>query len=486
MATVSMRTITPKIWIPPESTPVYKVTIEDKNGNELDVTDTIDAGQVEDFINESIGSYEIAIPNSDGTYDDLLTEGKLFRYYKEYAQGEATVLKFTGIMEKISNRNNHVVITGRSIAAYFQDVTVTKQFASTEASDVLKSIINTYGGGRFTTIGVETSGVNVTVNWYQKKFTECVEELRKKTGFDIFYRADFDVQFYQSGSRDNDTDAITEDYNLIDVSDFAPDLALVKNRIIAYGSEIDGVQILYTSEDLNSQTLYGIKEEIINDDNITSYDQAKEIADATLSLSLDPPEVGDVMGTMIATYLPGENIRVSSPSNNLPPALYPSAGYKDDIINYSTTLYVSNEPRTISHIMREVITKGENKIKASNNPEEMRFAYTFTFDTDSGTHTNTEIINGVLRLQSGQASGNWVSEVRALSSNISEAYLILLGTLSSEATIEVSGNNGASYQTITPRTKLTMTTAKGSNLKVKVTLTTGIEIDSLNLLYKEE
>ncbi|CAK0750990.1 hypothetical protein CCP3SC5AM1_1750006 [Gammaproteobacteria bacterium] len=43
----------------------------------------------------------------------------------------------------------------------------------------------------------------------------------------------------------------------------------LKTRIIVYGATIDSVQVLYTAEDLTSQEINGIKEEIITDD--TSY-----------------------------------------------------------------------------------------------------------------------------------------------------------------------------------------------------------------------
>jgi hypothetical protein len=472
------------VWIPPNQSAKWKIIIT-KNGNDYDVTNRIRFVSVKDYVTESIGEFRVAIYDPTGNLSRIFTGYEVFRYYKDYAS-TATTLRFRGRVERPSKQGYYLVLTGRREDANLQYRTVTKQFNNTECSSILSSLIASYAPG-YTSTNVTVSTTNLTINFYQKGFWSCVRDLCEAAGFDCYADANLDFHFFEKGTITNTTEAIVHDNNLLGIEDFTPDISLVRNRIIVYGAFVDGIQVIYTAEDTTSQSSYGVRERIINDDNVTSYTQAQDLADYILSLEKDPPDTGKITSLLLATIQPGDSIRLSVPSADIDPGTYIMTGY-EDVINYetgslTTTVAVNKEPERISHIIRDRVEQENGFKQTSSNPEEMRYAYNFNYDVDSGSHTNTEIVDGVLKPTAG--TGTWISPARSLPSNISEAYLILVGETLTGATVSVSGNNGVSYQEIANKSKIVLSSAVGSNLRIKVVFSSAdTQIDSLSLQYK--
>ncbi len=474
-------------WIQPNTTAAYKITIERSDGTIDDISDSISIAEFEDNITESVGRFEFKLWNPNEDYTSIWSGNEIVRYYKDYA-ATATTLRFRGRIEKPSKRFNKIDVKGRSEGYRMFDVTVTKNFEDVETSEIVTSIFGTYLPS-FTTSNVSVSSTTLTVNWHQKPLFECMKELASAASFEFYVDASLDVHYFATGSVDNTTDAIVHTINLLEINDFTPDLTLIKNRVIVYGAITQGIQVVSSAEDVTSQTANGVKEFIINDENITDEVTAGEVAAFELARLKDPPEVGKVMGWLLATVQPGERVRISSPSDELQPGYYNTTGYIDrlDVTEtgvLSTTLFVNKEPRRVSHILRDRVEQENRKKSTTINPEEMRFSYNFLFGADTGTHTNTEITNGVLKTDGGGA-GTWVSDARSLDTNLSEAYLIMNGETLTGASVEVSGDDGNNYQSIENRGKITMSTAIGTNLKIKVTFSSAdTQITSLSILYK--
>ena len=474
--------ITPVVWIPPMFTTIYKLTVERDDGTIDDITDLIHMCEIEDGVTETIGRFEFEMWDPNETYVNAWKNNNIVRYYSDYGTS-ADTLRFRGRMEKISRTGMKLKITGRNEALFYIDLTVTKQYVNQACNDILLDLISSYSTG-YTTTNIESSVETLTVNWYQKPFWEAVQELCTAANFDAYIDKDKDWHFFEHGSRSNGDEAIVHESNMIEISDFANDLTQVRNRIIVYGAEQEGIQIIYTAEDTGSQASYGIKEEIVNDQNVTSYDQAKELGDFRLNVLKNPPVVGEIKGILLASIQPGQKIHLSSPEDNIDPQLYEIISYKHDLIGYTTTVRVSKEPRKISHIFKQLFEAGHKKEQTYANPNEMRYSYNFLFEEDSGTHTSTEITDGVLKLQTGQSSGNWVSVDRTTTSNVSQCYLIMTGETLTGATVQVSGDNGINYQTIVNRGSVTLTNT-GTNLVVKVIFSdANTQIQSLAIQYK--
>lgn len=490
----SSKKIKPKIWIPPLYSTMYKIEVIRKDGTVDDITDNISSMEIEDGVTESIGTFRFELWNPNETYTTAWTGNEVFNYYSDYAT-TATTKRFRGRIEKPSKRDNKIVVTGRREGVKLIDVTVTQQYTNTETSLILKDLIDKYGDGNFTTTNVNVSTTSLTVNWYQKPFWDCVTELKEASNFECYEDSSLDFHYFLTGSRINTTEGIVHEHNLISVGDFAPDLALVKNRIIVYGAEVEGAQIIYTAEstdtDYGVDSDFGVREEIVSNDNVTTYQQAIDLAEATLSQRQTPPILGEVQGILLATVQPGESIRLSSPENGLDPGTYECVKYKHTINiesgNLTTTITVTKEPRKIYHIMKTLINNQNKTKNVSVNPYEMRFTYNFLFDSDEGSHSNTEITDRVLKLVDGQSSGAWTSPTRTITSNVTEIYLVVVGTKLTGATYQVSGTGGTSWEDTTNKSLLVLSTAIGLNLRIRVSITdTETQIDSLSLQYKVE
>ena len=228
------------------------------------------------------------------------------------------------------------------------------------------------------------------------------------------------------------------------------------------------------------------KEELIKDDNITSYEQAVDTGIYELSIKKDPPISGSVTCVLMNTIQPGERTFISDPDNGLDPGLYLTTGYKDTIEwnngDYKTEVFISKEARKISHVLRDRV-QNENQTKSTNlNPNGLLQAYTFLYNTDEGTHSGTSISSGYL-IPSAPAD-YWVSPTRTLTANLSQTYLLMTGDQLDAVSVQVSGNGGVSYQSIANKELLTISSAIGTSLMVKVTFSaTAARVDSLSLIY---
>jgi hypothetical protein len=461
------------VWIPPVDDGIYSFDI-----NGTDITDRILSGEITDGVTNTIGNFSIQVDNSSEEYTDLWSGDEILTFKCDY-DTTATTTRFKGIIEKVSYNNNTIRITGRSITNKLMTITVTKSYSNQEVSSILNDLFTSYTS-EFTTTNVSTTSTTYTVNWYQRPFWECITELCNASGFDCYIDSDSDVNFFSTGSRNNTNEAVVHESNLFDIGDFALDRSQIKNRVIVYGANIGDLPLIATAEDIPSGTI--AKELIINDSNITTFTQAQSRADFELSLNKDPPRVGEVTSKGLATLQPGENIRISSPENGLTPNYYKIVSYRHrfDEGFFTTILTVSKEPTKIYHIIKDRISN-EQSISSRPNANEMRYTWNFDFNTDTGSHSSTQIINGVLK--STGASGTWISQTYTLSSTISSCEIRSVGDALSGTNYYVSTNDGATWNSITSNIKLNVT--PGNNLKIKVEInSSATQIDSLVLLYK--
>jgi hypothetical protein len=474
----------PIFWIPPNSTPTYKITVE-SGGVEEDITDLTFSFRIKDICTEGVGDFEFDIDNSQETYTNKWTGNEIFRYYKDYAS-TATTLRFRGRLEQISKKNFMLNCKGRAESAVFLTTNVTAQYTGTETSVILKDIISTYASG-YTTTNVETGTTNLTINWYDKPFWDCVVDLCNASGFECWVSPDLDFYYFQSGTHNNTTEAIVHDMNMLEMGDFTPDITIVRNKITIYGAVQEGIQLIHTAQDTDSINSYGEKEEIINDDNVTSYEQAVDVANYELSIKKDPPIVGDVTSMLLSDVKPGENVQISNPVDGLDPGYYFCPSY-EGVSNadgkITTKLSINKETRKITHVIKDRIEQ-ENKNSGSEaNPYQMRYSYDFLFNEESGTLTDTAIANGVLYATS--ANGTWVSETRSETGNITDCYLVLDTNDYNNVIVQVSGN-GLDYENISNKSLITLSTSAGAELSIKVTIAnTTAQINALSIQYNKQ
>lgn len=483
----SIKEIKPKVWIPPIYTANYKATVERTDGTIDDVTDILLSLQINDGVTQSIGNFEFEIPNPNETYSDVWNGMEIFRYYCDYATGTPTTLRFRGRVEKCSKRNNNVLVTGRTDALFVQEQNIHKTYVDADIGYIIKDLFDTYGQSRFDSSGVDTStGTTVTMTFSDTPFFDAIEGVCTAGGYDCYVSCNLTVEFFESGSRVNTTDAIVHDYNLVEVGDFAEDLQSIKNQIKVKGGIINGVQIIYTANDTpENHERYGKRQKTIEDDGIITYEAAKELADAALAEERNPPIVGDVKGLILATIQPGEKIRLSSPMENLDPGVYPIITYTHEIgmSGLYTTVKINKEPKRISHILKDRIEKEHKKTEASSNIDALDYSEIELFNSDVGSKNDTEIVAGVLKLVSGASTGTWISPPYGPSdSRIFDSIKVdMVGDNLPGITIEISHDGGNNYTGVARGVLLEL--GVGENIIIRLTLSTGAQVDSLILQY---
>jgi len=479
----SLRRIPVFVWIPPIYSALHKIEITRNEGNITDdITDIIYEGEITDGATDTIGNFSFKVDNSSEAYTGVWTGNEILNVYIDYATS-ATSLRFRGRIEKVSYQDTNIIIKGRSESSKLLDIAVTKSYSNIETSIILKDLFDAYGTD-FTYNNTGTSTTNITVNWYQKPFWECVLELCNAAGFDCYIDSSLDCHYFESGSIDNTTECVVHESNIFEVGDFAYDYSLIKNRVIVYGAKQEEIPVISTSENTTSQTDYGIKELIINDSSITTTTQAQERADYELAISKDPPLVGEVTSLGLATIQPGERIRISAPLSNLSPGYYKILAYKHKINGLlKTILTIEKEPKKIYHLMKDRITK-EEKLSERENPNEMKYSWINTFDSDSGSHSDTEISEGRLKLQSGKSTGSWISDKMTISSDATGCELRAKGEALPGTQYFVSTDDGNIWQPVDLNIEK-VPSPTGRDLKIKITLnSSSTQLDSIGLLYK--
>lgn len=470
MAVRSMHGIKPKIWIPPIYTTNVKLTIERHDGTIDDITDIIESYEIEDTVTEGIGIFTIRLPNPNETYTGIYTGMEIFRYYKDYASS-ATTLRFRGRVEKPSAHENYLTITGRSEALFVMDEKVTHKAEIVDIGQIIYDIFNNYGQGRFDLTDINTStGITLSVDWRERNFWDCVEEVCINIGYDCFINSGLVVKLFLQGSITNTTDGIVHDYNLIGVSDFAPDLQFVRNKIRVLGATIDGVQVMYTANDSVSQTAYGIRRENISDDSIVDFQDAKDLGEYTKTIRKDPPIVGEIKGVMLATVQPGEKIRLSSPLEGLNPGTYRVIKYQDTYGDDGlyTIVTINKEPKKISHIFKDRIQRESRSQGATHNPHDLDHSIIELFDENSGINSGTVISEG--KLKPTGASGTWISKTFNTpdDNNMNQFVIDGTGDNTPGAAVHISFDEGITYQLATLKYLDVASASQGNRIKFKI------------------
>ena len=471
------------VFIPPIYGAKHKITVTRSDGTIDDITNIIYKGEVEDGVTNTIGRFSFEVDNSLAFYNGLWKGNEIVKLYVDY-DTSATTLRFRGRIENVSFRNNKIKIVGRSETLKIMEINVNYSITA-ETSVVLKTLFDTYAPD-FTYTNVATSTTMATVNWYQKPMNECIQELCRLAGFDFYVDSVLDAHYFESGSRQNTTEAVVHDMNLISIDDFGQDYSRIKNKVIVEGRDIEGLPLISSStstdENYGVSSDLGKRESIIKDENVTNSTQAQERATSELSFSLNPNTIGEAVCMGLATIQPGEQIKISAPDSNLPPSNYIIVSYKHLFGEIMKTLLVINkEAIKLQRILKDRIAASkEVNIK---NIYGMDYTWNFDFESDSGTHSNTQIISGVLKTD-GSTSGTWESDLLEIESNVTGVELRINGTSLAGVTGFLSINGGVSYRQIYG-TGTPGGIPPGKKLKLRIPLVSAdTQISGLVLLYK--
>ena len=346
------------VWIPPTDGSIYKIEVI-TNTTTYDVTTNLIEGEYTDGITQTIGEFSFKIDNSAEQYSNIFNIYDTVKVYMNYG-ATASVLKFTGLVERPSYTDNAIVLKGQGSAIRTTGKKITYSATNTARSTILIAIINKYFTGVIATTNIETDSELTTVKYEDKPFGEVIEDLCGAGGRDFYIDANFVANYFESGTRLNNTDAVVHESNLISTGDFSADLQGVVNRVKVYGVKKGNSFVLAKAEDTNSQAiLRGDKRElIINDGNITTAEIAQIRADYELAKNKDPPIIGEITSLLLPTLSPGERIRISDPFNGINPTFYTIQKYTHIFSNDDppqTTLTIQKERVSIPSILKRRI-----------------------------------------------------------------------------------------------------------------------------------
>ena len=440
-------------------------------------------------------------PNN--TQSDKIDEFDTVNVYVDYGK-VASTLRFTGKIERKSSQEQvYLTITGRSIAMITTGTNITYSSNGDKArSTILKELIagrgvvgdSDYYAPNFTNIsiaGIEDDLTEIEANYEEIPFWNIVEEICISGGRDAYVDKDLVFQYFLKGSRENATEAVVEDINLVEATDYAKDTQEVYTKVRVYGKTSGDIPIIATSTPNTTNTKGIVKELKIDNSSVDTTIQATELANAEATDRQIPPTVGSLIGLMLPTIAPGEKINISNPTNNIPPASYQINSFRQSFTESGspqTELIIQKQRVELATILKSNI-KFQSDIPDNLNKYDMDFSQVISFDTDSGVHKDTKVVDGYLQVVSGKSSGQWTSDVINLDSNVSNIEFRMTGDYlvqqygATTSYIEFSLDGGTTWKFYRLGTS---EIPSGRDLKMRIDLNSAdAQVSTIAVLYKQ-
>ena len=472
---------TTNIFIPIPKTRNTKVKVE-VSGDDL--TNRVKESSWVYPVTDGVGTFKLVLSNAHGQISGLYNPGDIVKFYADNA--DASTLQFWGridyIKENISKSGQFLEIEGRHRCFLLTEYLVCYSASSTTTSEILKAIIDKLPSGYgFTYEDVSTTTDLMDVEWNYKPFWECVVELCNFSGFDCYVDNDLDFHYFEENSIANEDDAIVEGDNLIDSKNWGVNNYYEKTRVIAMGQSADGLPIVYTaiSEDEGAE----IREVFIKDTSANTEQSVQDLAEAKLAEITNRTPQANVKSFGLETVKPGDNIWFLIPRQEVH-GQYKLAQithkFGAAVGGWRTECLVEQEEEGISKIIQNINQKSDRSIEA-DNINKLDYSWNFEFDSDSGTHSTTEITEGVLKATA--ATGTWISDGMDIDNNATLCELRVKGETIPGTVFYVSIDNGITWQSLSLKTLKTLS-PPGKNLKIKVELNSAsTQIYSVVLLY---
>lgn len=469
-----------KIWLPRTRTLVYSV--------EIDGTDVTTEILSAEFTRGILGigcPCKVTLVDPDGDYAKLYTGGEVIEFKCDLTTGATSQWK--GKLERPqrqSGDNYTIELIGSHYQSDLLDITVTEEYdEDTPISDIFKELVDGYlTGFTYTNVGTETT--TPKIKWNNKPLYDCILDLCTIANYDCYVDSDKDFHFFEKESNVNQNEAIIWNDNLREMVSFGADNLDVRNRIIVYGEDESGLPIVYQTDDSTSQSTYGVKEKIVKDSSVRSYEQAKSLGDAMLANEKEK-ESGGEFRILLASYLnPGDMVWIAQPVLDIS-GTYRVVQFTSKIPMEETTVIISKE-KTIPGLFKErkVAELGSENL---TNPYKMTGSLNLTFDAvsdyDNLASSNIEISEGNLKTISG-AAGSMVSQRRSSDTTITSVHLKIKGDALSGTVYKISTDDGGIWETVKLEEKVNLVHT-GDKLRLKIELNSAdTRIDSAVVMYK--
>lgn len=486
-------------FIPPKKmVPARKVLI-----NNTDVSNKLILCTITPSVTEAVWSIDLTLDNGEGQYTKEFVKGDIIKAYIDY--DSATTQLFEGRIDTINyilsgDQGYTCDIRGRGYGAEALDKNVNKQYdTATALSTIFKEVRNEYLPNHSTDDSqIDTISNTDTPAWsgvpVWQVFQDIIVAAKEKTGDTYHFYCDYNKiwHLFKEGDRISQTEAAVVEDNIVSMN-VSDDLTTVKNRIMIYGREINGIPVVETSENTDSQSLYWVKELSTSDSNLVTREQVKNKADALLSKYLTPEQKGSVRCVGLPNILPGQQIYIMNPYCDVM-GLRTIVGITHTLTSngFFTTLDFQETEKGLVHLFEER-KKREQELSAIANRYGMEHTHIVDFSkietSDLDEAVRTIIWDDNLMLELEETSGYIVTEKHTANKNITKCVLKVSGqNLASDEGKDwvigkVSVDNEASWEDLTIDSLHTVI-GTGKILKIKlklISLTT--KITAVGVLY---
>lgn len=455
--------------IPPVFAPVYKVELV--GTNTYDVTEYIAPSVFSDGVTDNIGSFDFVLIDPNQTYSNNIANFDQIKIYLDYG-ATATTLRFTGIIESNYREGIYYKVSGRSIGMKARGKNIIYSATNKARSTVLTEIIE----ANFTfldTSNIETDNTLITVNYSEKPFEEIITELCGKH-HEFYIDHSENARFFTRGSKINTTEAIVQGYNHVSTEDYGSDSEEVVTRVRVYGRKQGDIALFATSSSTTSHTSGIVKEKKINDESIITTTEATERADAEYAALIQEPKLGVVTSLLLPTLAPGEKLSMFVPQDEITEGQYLINSFTHKLPILNTVINVQQKKVNIPQIIKKNIVTSTG-LSEQDNPNDLDFSNIITFENDSGTHSNTVINENYLKVEIGQSTGQWISDLIELSANVDAiAFKItgdfLIGQYDATSTNLWFSLDGGTTWRYYDTTIGTTTVPTGRDLKIRIDL----------------
>lgn len=486
------------IPIPRSFTPDWKVEIIRGNTTD-DVTPYILYGKYNLMATEGIGDFEILLlDDSEQTLGGRYFGNETVNFYIDN-DIVATTKRFVGKIEKVQkvydDGGYQVKLTGRHISKELLSINVSKSYLNIDgwtASSILIDLVGQYLTPQgYTTTNVVDTTTTISISIIDKPLWDCIKDLCELANYDCYVDDDKDLHFFERNSILCQTQAIYPAEIL--TNDGLGDTTFdVKNRVRVYGSS----GIVYTSDDVDSQSTYGIVEaDPISDSAIITYEEAKKRGDGQLLLYKNQKLQGNVSVLGYPDVNAGEKIWISIPDqsiHNKYRILQITQEFGNDVdVGFKSTFLIEKPIKDLSFVLRDAQRSTSGKdLSRAENPNQMKYSLYLSFNdtTNIETMSGVKLNNGKLILTSGSTTGIMESVTENTAKDVTEVELRTEGSGVDECVYEASADDGGSWQTVT-RNTLTPINNPSSNLKLRITMnvtgSTRPEFDWVSLLWTD-
>ncbi|KKL76828.1 hypothetical protein LCGC14_2040980, partial [marine sediment metagenome] len=369
-------------WLPP-SPPFWELEIDDVN-----MRTEIQAAECTRALCPEIGSFKIVVDNNNGTYSKTYSGGETVEFFMDRTDG--TTLKFKGTVDSVfspydSGKGFTITLSGNHVSGELLTIHVTESYSGdTLVSEILDDLNSKYLTGYTINYTATDTTTKPTINWNEKPFWECVDDLRKLISSDAYVTDTKQLNFFDENSIEQKEEAIVLGTTLITAPTGVGKQSLTKRDKIKIYGEAGGIPVISTSGT-------GTKEEVFFDSKIKTINMASEFSAAELLIKNQEPREGEGECFLLPAVNPGDFIWYSNSPQKIQEQikLYKYT-HKFPLERTKVFLQTSRE---IPHIFKKRI-ENELALQTVTNPFRMENTLiSLTFDSSDEVTTKDANVN---------------------------------------------------------------------------------------------